>query len=49
MNGMDSMKTPVLMYILGDARMKILFYSNTNETAHLIKSPIHPILFRITR
>ena len=27
--------------------MKILLYSDTNETAHLIKtkSPIHPILF----
>ena len=28
--------------------MKIFLYSATNETAHLIKSPIHPNLFRIT-
>ena len=32
-------------YILGD---EDLHYSDTNETAHLIKSPIHPNLFRVT-
>ena len=33
------------LYILGD---EDLHYSDTNETAHLIKSPIHPNLFRVT-
>ena len=33
------------LYILGD---EDLHYPDTNETAHLIKSPIHPNLFRVT-
>ena len=41
---MHSCSTYVLN-ILGD---EDLHYSDTNETAHLIKSPIHPNLFRLT-
>ena len=41
----ESQAPVYIYYILGD---EDLHYSDTNETAHLIQSPIHPNLFRVT-